>query len=93
MSFLGNYAYIEASLKQENQTASLASPTLGATKSSFYASGTCISFKSYLEVNSSKMETPDLTPKELLDALNTLQSNKSPGFDEIGSNIVKQSRI
>ena len=42
MSFLGNYAYIEASLKQENQTASLASPTLAATKSSFYASGACI---------------------------------------------------
>ena len=47
-------------------------------------------FESYLKVNGEIYENSSLTDKELKDAIKCLKRNKSPGHDEISSNVIKE---
>ncbi|XP_057289791.1 uncharacterized protein LOC130612454 [Hydractinia symbiolongicarpus] len=51
-----------------------------------------LSFKSFLTVNNAQMENNELRENELFKAIDSLQSNKSPGFDDVNSNVVKQTK-
>lgn len=51
-----------------------------------------LSFKSFLTVNNTQMDNNELSENELFKAIDSLQSNKSPGFDDVNSNVVKQSK-
>ena len=46
-------------------------------------------FRSYLRLFNKIMSNTELTKKEIIDAFNTLKSNKSPGDDDINVNVVK----
>ena len=48
-------------------------------------------FKSYLKENEILLSEYDVSEKELEDAFCSLKINKSPGFDDISSNVVKNA--